>query len=100
VQAFHDRWQSWWENTGRAGVMGLLDEHDVPTDPWFNGPYWSEAEAIGDLALYGGSDREQLEALLSDLAEDMGREPDPARQTAAAGAIADWLGSHAPSIDR
>ena len=99
-QAFHDRWHAWWAKTGRSGVMELLEQYGIPTDASFNGPYWSEAAAIGDLAYYGGGDRKELDALLSDLAEDMGREPDPARQSAAASAIADWLHSHAPSVDR
>jgi hypothetical protein len=92
---FADRWCAWWEATGRAEIMRLLEEHGVPTDSSFNGPYWSEAEAIGDVALWG-YDANDLQSLLEGFAEDLGADADPEQDAAAAQAINDWLDAHSP----
>src|ERR1700742_2659491 len=96
---FHDPWHAWWESTGRQEVIRLLHDHDCPTDPDFNGPHWSEAEGIDDMAFYGGADPESLQEVLIGGAEDIER-GDPAlrRDVAAANAIAQYLHDHAPTL--
>ena len=95
------RWDAWWESAGRRDIMRLLAEQGLPTDPYFNGPHWSEAEGIGDSARYGGADAEALGDMLAAFAEDIeGAEPDRERDVAAAQAIARYFHEHAPTRDR
>jgi hypothetical protein len=97
-EAFQARWDIWWESAGRRDVMGLLDPTGLPDRPVLNGPYWSEAEGIGDSARYGGADAEDLGEMLAGFAEDIdGAEPDRERDGTAAQVIARYFHEHAPT---
>jgi len=81
--------------------MRVLAQHGLPTDPSINGPYWSEADGIGDSARYGGADAEDLAEILTGFAEDIdGAEADRERDGGAAQAIARYLQEHVPTRER
>jgi hypothetical protein len=87
---------SWWNAEGRAVVIQLLAERWRGPTASEESPYLSEAEAIGDLALYGGASAEDVIEILTGFSADAGVTPDPQGAASAAAAVSDWIGRNEP----